>query len=394
MQPKKDKLRRLLVMLPAFLAPLALLVYLIVGKDRAEAPAPSSKNGFNATLPAANISETGKSKLEIYMQAEQDSLKRKQELLNDPYEKKWFDPAPSMQEHQKRLEQSKLRALSESVDPNEKKINDRLDKLYREINKPPAPAVKTDGLTDSKNTIPEQSFNRLEQLMSNLQLSDSAPDPEMDRVESMLEKILDIQHPERLQKQPASDSDASKKHAYAVLNLNIEELHQGNGFYGLPEAVSPDLADHSTITATIYQNQWVRDGSVISFRLMQDVFVGNARIPRGSIISGKCSIEQERVHAEIREIAHKGIIYPVYLTTYDTDGIAGINVPGVTGSTVARNGINQAVQNVDIYSTNASVGAQAAASGVQALKGLVSQKVKNARALLNAGHTVLLKSGR
>ena len=87
MQQKKEKRRKLLIMLPVFVAPLVFLAFILFGygkKEEDKTPVTKKESAFNTNLPSANVKEAGKNKLEIYMQAQRDSAKRKDELLNDP----------------------------------------------------------------------------------------------------------------------------------------------------------------------------------------------------------------------------------------------------------------------------------------------------------------------
>src|SRR5690349_2122872 len=59
-----------------------------------------SLQAFNTKLPDANLKESGRNKLEIYMQAEKDSARLKELQQKDGSAKKWFDPAPPQNDDQ------------------------------------------------------------------------------------------------------------------------------------------------------------------------------------------------------------------------------------------------------------------------------------------------------
>lgn len=69
---------------------------------------------------------------------------------------------------------------------------------------------------------------------------------------------------------------------------------------------------------------------------------------------------------QINSIMHNSIVYPVQLLVYDLDGLPGINVPGAVTVESVRQGINNAVQSMDVYAPADNIGAQVAVSGLQA----------------------------
>ena len=69
-------------------------------------------------------------------------------------------------------------------------------------------------------------------------------------------------------------------------------------------------------------------GSRIRFRLLEDIFVGNRKIEKGSILYGQISgFSMQRVDLKIVSVFTKGEILPVNLSIYDIDGLKGLYVP-------------------------------------------------------------------
>lgn len=69
-------------------------------------------------------------------------------------------------------------------------------------------------------------------------------------------------------------------------------------------------------------------GSRIRFRILEDIFVGKHRIPKGSLLYGQISgFETQRVKLNIVSILNNGEILPINLSIYDVDGIQGLYVP-------------------------------------------------------------------
>ncbi|MGB8193754.1 MAG: conjugative transposon protein TraM [Chitinophagaceae bacterium] len=391
MKQSKEKRRKLLLMLPLFILPVVALVLLFGGNsNKASDEGQSKESAFNSRLPSANINDAGKNKLELYMEAQKDSAQKRKEAFVNPYEGGGYDPAPPTSEQEQQLAQSRLVALPQNGDGNEKKVNERLDKLMKEINRP-VTKQPIQNSADENKKLDENEVEQLEKLMANLQTPGGVHDPEMSRIESVLEKVLDIQHPERI-KERSAKKQISKTESLPVSTTPDKDSQSHNGFFGIQEEITVTAAqDNSTIAAMVHTDQVIQDGATIKLRLLQPVFLGDRFIPSGTFISGKCEFAGDRVNISLKEIAYNNNIYPVALNVYDMDGLMGINVPGAITRDVAKKGLSQTIQDVDIYSAGSSVAAQATSTGIQTAKNLLTKKVKAVKATIKAGHKVLLK---
>jgi conjugative transposon TraM protein len=320
---KNTKKKRMLL----FLCVMSLLIsaFAYVGL-RIYGPKPkenvSPKSALNTKLPEPKQPAREMNKLELYMQAEKDSVKRKEEILKDPY------------------------SVKATVDPNEQKVNDRLDKLYKELNKASDPtpvpkSVKAPAIADTPKT----------------QQAISQPDLEMKQLETMLDKIMEIQYPDRKR-------DSTKK----------------------------DNTIHTSVRAVVHETQILQNGSTIKLRLLEDMTVNNQKIPKGSFIFGICAISNERLEVKLSNASYNNQIYPLQLEVYDTDGIAGIYMPGAITRDVTKDGADQAIQNIGMTTLDPSLVAQATSAGIQTAKTLLSRKVKLIRVTAKASHHVLLQN--
>jgi hypothetical protein len=88
------------------------------------------------------------------------------------------------------------------MDQHEALINQKLEQLTRQISQPDQPVVakttSSEGsLIPASGTPNTEDVDRLEKMMQIMAGTDTN-DPEMQQIESMLDKILDVQHPERV----------------------------------------------------------------------------------------------------------------------------------------------------------------------------------------------------
>lgn len=382
-------------MLPVFLVPAIGLLFLLLslGKKEQKQTGPiNGENAFNAKLPAANIKETGDTKFDVYMKAMQDSAKLKEAQQKDPYEKAGYNPALPPAEQQEQLQRSFFNA-THGVDPNEKKVNDRLDRIFKQLNQPENSASQQSQIWPGNVNNNNGDMQRLEKLMTSLQTSaDTSSDPEMNRLDKMLDKILAIQNPEQIKKKlPEQEQEKSSPNAIVSTEQNLGNNVE-NGFFSFQSGISDTAVPKATtIQAVIHADQVIHDDSKVKIRLLQDMYVNNKKLAKGGFLFGQCRIENERVQIEIKSLTIDNTIYPVQLVVYDNDGIVGLFCPGSTSNTSDQK-LNQALQTLDLYNTDPSLKSQAAVAGMQTVKSLLTKKTKRAEARLKADYMVLLKN--
>jgi len=420
-EDKRKKKQKLLIVLPLFVILVTGLIIGLVNITKKKAPEPdpkaTTKSAFNTKLPAPDLPVKDKNKLEVYMEAAKDSAQKKAEWERDPNNKRFYDPGPptagEKQPANKTVAAGTSRGtlpVAESTDPNEKKVNDQLARLYAALNQPTATEKQErtafPGSTPSRQQ-PDQAdeeIARLEKLLQTARTPDTVADPNLTRVEKVLDKVLDIQHPERMKEKTRNTATEKKPTVYDVTTIpkdttQIEvEYKEGlqlepNAFYGLGQEQDSNTANSgTTIQAVVHETQTLQNGSTIKLRLLQDIFIGGHRIPASSFIYGQCSVNSERLNVQLTSAVYSGQIYPIALKVYDTDGMEGIYVPGAITRDVTKEGISQGISGMGITSLDPSLGAQAAAAGIETAKSLLSKKVKAVVVTVKAGHRVLLSN--
>ncbi len=82
------------------------------------------------------------------------------------------------------------------------------------------------------------------------------------------------------------------------------------------------------IKAVIDENIKGYLGSRIRIRLLEDVFVGNTKMPKGTVLYALISgFGLQRVNLNIVSVMLEGEIFPINLSVYDNDGMKGLYVP-------------------------------------------------------------------
>jgi len=94
--------------------------------------------------------------------------------------------------------------------------------------------------------------------------------------------------------------------------------------------------ERNTISACVHNNQTVMDGQTVRFRLLEPMSVSGREIPRNALVVGTAKLQGERLAIVISSLEYSGNIIPVELSVYDTDGQAGIFIPGSMERSAAK----------------------------------------------------------
>ena len=288
---------------------------------------------------------------------------------------------------------------------NEAKVYERINRLNASLQESSqSPPYSGPHL---HRTVPETGsaeVQRLESMMKMMQ-SGEQQDPEMAQISSMLENILDIQHPERVQEKLKQKSAKRKGQVFPVsttASVNPVSLlsnkdsgviaTSGEGFFSIG-AGYPEQDAQNSIRAVVHETQNLISGSIVKLRLMNDIYINGDRIPKDCFVFGIASMNGERLSIEIENIRYKSSLYPVQLAVYDLDGMDGIHIPGAIARDAAKQSGANVVDGLSMTSIDPSIGAQAASAGIELTKNLFGKKIKMVKVTVKAGYEVLLRDG-
>ncbi|PDP71579.1 conjugative transposon protein TraM [Tannerella forsythia] len=183
--------------------------------------------------------------------------------------------------------------------------------------------------------------------------------------------------------QPMSDS-----------TFRSEYVKERNYIFHTAIGTAP-LTEKNTISACVHTQQTVTDGQTVRFRLLEPMLVSGKEIPRNTSVVGVAKIQGERLNVLISSLEYHGNIIPVELSVYDTDGQAGIFIPGSMERSAAKEivaGMGTSAGSSMNFSTDA--GAQLAADLgkglIQGTSQYFSKKMRTVKVHLKAGYKVLL----
>jgi len=339
--------RKRLLRLPVIVIPFLLFIFYSLGGGRGAAGEQQAVvPGFNTELPGARFDKQkqARNKLEFYKQADQDSIRRREYQRQDPNFRKVVDSA----QHRVMI----------ADDGKADELIQRLDRLKQTIQQPPpAQVVQHASLLQP---LPARERPRLERRSDTVE-----EDPQLEKLNTMLDKIIRIQHPGSEIAAPVS---------------------------GMPEA--PDTAVSNSLPAVTQENQVLVAGATIALRLTEEARINGVSFPRDQLLYGVVSINNDRMLITINSIRREQGIYPVALQVYDLDGLPGIHIPGSLGRETVKQSADQSINSLGLVGLDASPMAQVTNAGVMTARSLLSRKVRLLRVTVRAGYQVLLRNTR
>jgi hypothetical protein len=339
-----NKQRKFLMVLPLLVIPFLTMAFWALGGSKNAQLQTNNHPGLDASLPEAQFKkQTADNKMAVYQTASHDST---QNGVSPAFLKAMGLHHP---------DSAKMAALTTKpeADQSAERIQAKLAAINKQINQPTTSTTTYDPDAEAS----EQKIKQLHQMMRSAKSNRSQEDPEMAQLSKMLTQIQAIQNPGsvKTEKKPI------------------------------------DTKSFKAIPAIIDGKQKVMDGGAVKLKLTDTVTIKNQLLPKGQEIYGVCQVTNQRLLLTIQNIRLAEQIIPVSLTVFSLDGMPGIPAPEAELGGAAGNGADNAIQSMQFLSMDQSLGAQAAASGVNAAKGLFSKKVKKIKVKLKDEYPVLLK---
>lgn len=371
---KHKRSRKFWTFLPVLVVPFLTVIFWLMGGGTSGEKVQGQRKGLNTQLPSSQFKrDSVKDKLAFYLAADADSVKRQEQMRNDPYSQQLVIKESSLQQ----------RIPVSQADAEEQKIYSRIASIQKQVNRSSHVSVTKSEDRSNLFSAPKPEPTQAQS------------DPEIAALNGTLEKILDIQHPERVKAR-------SEERKTAVFIVSKEPGNADNSFFGASdttnkremfynETAHTKDVNANAIPAVIHATQVVQTGSIIKFRLLTNIYVAGLQIPSGSFVFGVASLNNEQLIIHISSIGYENNALPVSLSVYSMDGLPGIYAPGSITRDVAKQSTDQGLQSIGILNMDPSLKAQAAAAGIGAAKNLLSKKVKRVSVMVKAGYKVLLK---
>lgn len=380
----------------------------------------SQPKGLNTVLPEPQIKDFNSTKAEAYaFQKTVDS--KKTELswtlpnlgFGDMSDEEGFEYESENLQYPKRF--SSNPEITNTPDFNdvgtgkvsglnleEKLIQERLGQIQKILDSQDLNKLE---LEDSVSENPNPEILRLEQLMiEGLAGRPKEPDPELVQLENLMDKILQIQYPDRvpqeisISEQPILALPKESQNNHSTLNAAspaeeiIPELE--NGFFGLEESINSGETEsqgaQTTFAAEVSRTQEILPGEAIEILLLEDLALGNQLITSGTTVYGTTSLSGNRLQITVSGVLWKKDIIPVSLKAYGLDALPGLEVNFVKGSSQVLEEGKSDLQNINLGTIGMDWEAQVANSGINATRKFLDSKSKSKPLSIKGGHPLLL----
>lgn len=393
--------KRLLLILPFLCSPFLVVIFWAMKSGKSAQQAITASHGGLMQLPSTDLNRDREmSKLDHYRKSEKDSAEqnnRWKPLMDNWTER--IDGLYPVSEH--------ANEMHEQGPDYEKQLYLKLAELDRSLHEvsdfdassgssTAAQRIETPLEVDGPKSLARPA--RATPLYHSNSTLETEPDPEIQQLNTMLDKIIQIQGPQEasnassseieLTQQPHLEQEASSRGT--LIQERMQDSSLTSGFYS--SVFSADMAAHNAVAAVIHENQVVGNGSVLKMRLLEDYHAGSVKVPKGTFVYGAVQLNGERMKIRVGNINVNGRIVNTKLEVHDIDGIQGIYVPEMLDREVIIRSADQSVQSIGIgQNISSALISEATSAGIQAAKSLFSKRARRIRIELKSDYRLLLK---
>lgn len=183
--------------------------------------------------------------------------------------------------------------------------------------------------------------------------------------------------------QPLSDEELMAEYA----------VERNTGFH-TPTAKS-DMEARNTIACKVDRTTTVRDNETLQLRLLESVRIGDAVIPKNSLLTARSKLSDNRMMLFVSSVETGGSIYPVKLSAYDMDGLEGVFIPGSEEMDALKEigaDVGSSVGTSFTFSSSAKdqIIADAAKGLMQGTSNYIVKKIRTVKVTFKGGHRLML----
>lgn len=393
--------KRLLLILPFLCSPFLVVIFWAMKSGTSAQQASTASHGGLMQLPSTDLNRDREmSKLDHYRKSEKDSAEqnnRWKPLMDNWTER--IDGLYPVSEH--------ANEMHEQGPDYEKQLYLKLAELDRSLHEvsdfdassgssTAAQRIETPLEVDGPKSLARPaSATPLYHSNSTLE---TEPDPEIQQLNTMLDKIIQIQGPQEASNASSSEIELTQQRHLereassrgTLIQERMQDSSLTSGFYS--SVFSADMAAHNVVAAVIHENQVVGNGSVLKMRLLEDYHAGSVKVPKGTFVYGAVQLNGERMKIRVGNINVNGRIVNTKLEVHDIDGIQGIYVPEMLDREVIIRSADQSVQSIGIgQNISSALISEATSAGIQAAKSLFSKRARRIRIELKSDYRLLLK---
>lgn len=334
------------------------------------------QDGLNTDIPEIGSHlRIGKGKLDNVAIAEEfdKSQKRKSSMANNSFD--WFyndtiagkTPSSTLQESKedqfmKMLEESDKIVAEISLSGEEKK-----ETSYR--NNTTYTGNNTNASSAPSQTTAEQRRAEFERKR----------DARLKRIQQQQDSILAAGTKK-------DETNKQKKEEEKIDKAEVETKKKQSGFYSIE---GESKAKSNNIRAVVHgEHKNLQKGSVVKLRILDNVIIGEHKIPKNTFVYAKLSFSSGRAQLTIDNINMDHYIIPFRGIIYDKDGFQGIYVPDNIVDDTKREIGGNVIKDINL---NGIPGGGLVSSAVNSIKNAASGSVKEEKISISTNYLVTIK---
>jgi len=140
------------------------------------------------------------------------------------------------------------------------------------------------------------------------------------------------------------------------------------------------------IPVVVHEDQTFKGGNTVKLRLTKEISADGITIPANTILHAICQSSDDRLRMVVRSLQLNGQLIPLDLEVYDIDGIAGVNMPGLSNQ-VGGQLQSSAIQGLQVPGVGGLVNTVANQARMSA-----SNSARQPTVRLKAGYNLYLKA--
>lgn len=264
------------------------------------------------------------------------------------------------------------------------------DKLRRTIQQSNDLASSFLNKKEEERTTPKRSHSGSSSSSSHSSVSSDRAERQAryEQARERNEKALE-EYRERMnasQKKKEEPKKVEEKKIYA-------EIDNGNtkkGFYSISSAENNINRDIRAVVHGEYKN--ISTGSQVKLRLLDNIKIGNVRIPKNTFVYALLSFGNGRAQLKTEQINYNGKMIPFEGIIYDRDGFMGLYIPDNTVSSTKKEAGAEVVSGVDLNISSPSSFVSSAINSVTgAVQSAVSGSIRDEKITISANYQLIIK---
>ena len=333
------------------------------------------QDGLNTDIPEIGSHlKIGKGKLDNVAIAEEfdKSQERKSSMANNSFD--WFY-------NDTISEKTPSSALKESTEDKLMKALEESDRLVAEISLPGEKKKEIDyrnhtTYTGNNNASSAPSQTTAEQRRAEFERK---RDARLKRIQQQQDSILAAGTKK-------DETYKQKKEEEKIDKAEIETKKKQSGFYSIE---GESKAKSNNIRAVVHgEHKNLQKGSVVKLRILDNVIIGEHKIPKNTFVYAKLSFSSGRAQLTIDNINLDHYIIPFRGIIYDKDGFQGIYVPDNIVDDTKREIGGNVIKDINL---NGIPGGGLVSSAVNSIKNAASGSVKEEKISISTNYLVTIK---